>query len=282
MQRFRIADLLLEVTSDNICTANLFEAFSSPDEHDPDLKIHLNNCSKIQRPIGETISVEDYQWVHNSNIDKTYAAYIEDKLSNNIISMAELNTIWTSACISFDSTFISEKNVLTGPMGQFLFRNFILHHQGIAIHSSAIDLNGKGILFSAPSGTGKSTQANLWKIHKGAKILNGDRPVVRVLNNQPYVYGTPWSGSSLEFLNSNAPLSAIVMLEQSTKNSIYKLTNQEAVSKLMPRCFLPYHDSNLMSIAIKNLEKIINNTPIYLLKCRADKEAVELTYKSIL
>jgi hypothetical protein len=132
-----------------------------------------------------------------------------------------------------------------------------------------------GIIFSAPSGTGKSTHANLWVRHLGAMILNGDRAALRTVNNEVNVYGTPWSGSSHLFLNRKAPLKAIVLLEQASYNKIEELPRDRAVSLLTPRCFLPYFDSELMELSICNLEEIIKRIPIYLLKCRPDYEAAE-------
>jgi hypothetical protein len=112
-------------------------------------------------------------------------------------------------------------------------------------------------------------------------MLNDDCPAIRVSDGQPFVYGTPWSGSSNIFINSKVPILAVVLLEQAPENTIRQLSNHEAVNKLMPRCFLPYYDSRLMDMAINTLEKIISAVPVYLLKCRPDREAVELVHQCV-
>ena len=78
----------------------------------------------------------------------------------------------------------------------FCPEQLLLEHRAFQLHASVIDWQGQGILFSAPSGTGKSTQADLWQTHAGATILNGDRAVIRWLDSQYRVYGSPYAGSS--------------------------------------------------------------------------------------
>ena len=71
----------------------------------------------------------------------------------------------------------------------------------------------------------------------GARVLNGDRPAIRIINNQPTVYGTPWSGSSKEYINKKAPLMVLVLLEQAPVNSIKRLNIFETLNRIMPRFF---------------------------------------------
>lgn len=178
--------------------------------------------------------------------------------------------------VSIRSSFAQSMPFL-GSAGEVLFRTAILFYNGISVHSAAIDCNGSGLIFSAPSGTGKSTQANLWRRHAGAVVLNGDRPALRTVDDTVYVYGTPWSGSSPDSRNAKAPLKAIIMLQQADKNVIRELTKPEAVEYLLPRCFLPFGVESLLEKAIANTETIINKTPVFHLKCRPDAEAVTIT-----
>ena len=160
-------------------------------------------------------------------------------------------------------------------LSEIVFRNVLLFHEGIVIHASAVVYKGKGFIFSAPSGVGKSTQADLWVKHKGAEILNADRPALRVLEDGVRVYGTPWSGTSNQQINESATLEAIFMLEQSPINEVSKLTLMEALQRIIARCFLPYFDRKLMEIALDNIGDVLARTPVYLLKCRPDSEAVD-------
>jgi hypothetical protein len=159
----------------------------------------------------------------------------------------------------------------------------LIKKNGIQIHCSSIDYNGKGIIFSAPSGTGKSTHVRLWQELYGnaLTVINDDRPAIRYIDGVPMLCGTPWSGTSDNFTNRIVPLYAIVMLEQAPVNSMERLSGPGALQMLMPRCFLPYFDSELMAEALDTLERLIKDVPVYLLKCRPDYEAVELVRKCL-
>ena len=136
----------------------------------------------------------------------------------------------------------------SNPYARFSSETKIIFYQGLSVHAAALDWQGKGILLSAPSGTGKTTQAGLWKIHKNAIVLNGDHPVFRIIDDIPSVFGTPWSGSSMDYQNSWAPMTAIIMLQQARENTIRRLTLDELTTMLLPRCFLPFFDENMMNM----------------------------------
>lgn len=164
---------------------------------------------------------------------------------------------------------------LTGPVGEILFRNALIQRGGIMVHAAAVRYKDSGIFFSAQAGTGKTTHARLWVEHLGASILNGDRPAITVLNNKIFLNGSPWSGSSPQFENKIVPLQAMVFLERAAQNSIQKLDASAAISKMMPRCFLPYYSKKALSLALDNIDYIVSNASSYVLKCRPDKEAME-------
>lgn len=186
--------------------------------------------------------------------------------------------------VRFDESFRSFRIVSSYPQalpfegsaGEVLFRTAILKNGGIVVHSAGIVCNGSGIIFSAPSGTGKSTQAGMWKIAKNAVVLNGDRAALRFRDNMLRVYGTPWAGSSPESKNGNAPLKAIIVLEQYDRNELIPLSMPEAVRYLAPRCYLPHGQPRLLDLAISNLDRILRSVPVYLLKNKRGFEAVEL------
>ena len=94
---------------------------------------------------------------------------------------------------------------------------------GIVLHSSFVEYNKKGILFTAPSDTGKSTRTNLWHKHRGAGIINGDRSAICATEGGIVSYGTPFAGSSNICLKKILPLAAVVCLKQAPQNHIRRL-----------------------------------------------------------
>jgi hypothetical protein len=278
MFRVKIADLLIDLITDEASLPKCFENFKTSEKKLSNLNVNIKSSPLISKPKNAKLLHNEINWQSNNSV---LSAYLYDSETDRILMRLNIDESLNNSSILYLEEYCNYDYSITGPLGEILFRNKILHYGGLVIHSAAIEHEGKGIIFSAQSETGKSTQARLWQQHMGARTLNGDRPAIRAIGSKPFVYGTPWSGSSSDFTNSSAPLSAIIMLEQAPENSITSLSKSKAVSYLLPRCFLPYQDSNLMNMAINNLEEILSITPVYLLRCRPDKEAVELVYKCV-
>ncbi|MCX8128625.1 MAG: hypothetical protein N3I35_00805 [Clostridia bacterium] len=281
MFRADIAGVLIEIEADNTYMLGRFEPFFTQKRGRPDLKISLKSIDKIYRPKGQTTIDGGVEWAIGTDGNNSLSAFIGVDDCDRVISRLDANEGWSCATISYIKDNHHSERAATGILSEILFCSCIPFHRGIVMHAAAIEWKDRGIMFSAPGGTGKSTQANLWKTHMGARILNGDRPAVRLLDERPFVSGTPWSGKTPDFLNHSVPLTAIIVLEQAVENSIRTLRCHEAVERLMPRCFLTYCGRELMERAIDILGKIIEITPVYLLKCKPDKDAVELVYQYI-
>lgn len=281
MQRISIAGLTIGVIHNKVLNLDKFKPFLYIGEETPDIIVNVNGCKDIPIPQGKIVLDEKLKWVKILDENNNSSVYICKEEPDEIAYLLNINHEWDKANIMYQQDDFNAECAVTGPLGEILFRNRLLFNNGLVFHASAIQWQGKGIVFSAPSETGKTTQARLWCEEMGASLINNDRPAVKVIGNKPYVYGTPWSGSISECNNRYAPLTAIIMLEQAAENSIYKLNTNEAVLRLMPRCFLPYYDQCLMDIAISNLENLLRKVPIYRLKCRPDLESVELVYKTI-
>ena len=152
----------------------------------------------------------------------------------------------------------------------------------VVLHSSYIIYEGKGIVFTAPSGTGKSTQADLWKQNRThVEIVNGDRSVLSCEEHIPVVHGIPFCGSSGISLNRAVPLRAIVVLRQGKENVICRLHGAEALKMIYSECCVSPWDKKCMENILQLLIAITVETPVYLLSCRPDGSAVELLDKTL-
>ena len=148
-------------------------------------------------------------------------------------------------------------------------------------HGAAIEYDGSAYLFTAPSGTGKTTHINLWHKYLGDKvdIINGDKPIISV-DKTSTVYGTPWAGKEGYQRNASAPLKAICILKQGKENKITKLEVAEAVNHLMRQVYLP-SDPSALSKTLELLGTVIENTPVYILECDISKEAFETSFNQM-
>lgn len=160
-----------------------------------------------------------------------------------------------------------------------VFTSGIHHHllkDGVAIlHASYIDIGGEAILFTAPSGTGKSTQAELWRQFAGAEIINGDRAMIRRHDGIWHAYGSPCSGSSGICLNRTLPLRAIVVLEQHSENVIERMTYPSRIRALVSATEVyPWLPEDI-DLAFAIAEQVVTQVPVIRLRCRPDQGAVE-------
>lgn len=283
MPDFDIAGLIITIDSDNPEMLKDLHDFSSEQNQRPDLNILLKAVDSIEEPHGITMFNERVKWLRKPEEGNGYYFYIDGP--DRILSLADVDMKWKHGVVTYLDSELDKKRITiyTHSLLGMIFRYALLRFQGIAIHASTIKWNGKGIAFSAPSGTGKSTHVRLWQEYIGpeVRVLNDDAPVVRLVDNLPYIFGNPWSGSANIHCNEKAPLAAIVLLEQSSQNSIKCLSIDEAVHSIIPRLFLPYFDSELMNMALVTFERVVSLVPVYLLKCLPDHEAVELVYQCV-
>lgn len=150
----------------------------------------------------------------------------------------------------------------------------------IMMHASVIKFQGKGILFSGPSGAGKSTQAELWKNHKGAEIINGDRAVLHVAD-RIVAYGSPYAGSSGIIKNEKTSVDAIILLKKSTENHIEKMSKRSSFGAIYQRFALLPWNQEMCNRGLDMIHIITQKVPIYSLYCTPDEHAVELVYRTV-
>ena len=144
---------------------------------------------------------------------------------------------------------------------------------GFVFHGSAVAVGERAYLFTAKSGTGKTTHTNLWlKNIDGAYIVNGDKPIIRFMNGIPFVCGTPWSGK--EGMNKNicVPLHAVCALERGKENIIERVDFREIMPLMVQQAYRPDTPSELVS-TLKLVDDLSRKTAFYRLHCNMDKEA---------
>ena len=144
----------------------------------------------------------------------------------------------------------------------------------LMIHASVVKYKGRGYVFLGRSGTGKSTHSGLWlKYIDGAELLNDDNPVVRVVDGQVYVYGSPWSGKTPCYKNECVPLGGIVRLSQAPYNRMNRLVPLLAYTAFMPSCSCMRWDPRATEALHKSVEKVITAVKCWHLECLPDADA---------
>lgn len=153
-------------------------------------------------------------------------------------------------------------------------------YNAFMIHGASIMYRNNGYLFIAPSGVGKSTHINMWRKHlNDLKIINGDKPIVRLIDNKPHIFGSPWNGKENLGSNINAPLKAIVILKRSNTNSIKKVEKKKYLNDVLKQIYIP--NINLLE-EITLVDKVFNLVELYELNCTKDDEAFLVSYKGLI
>lgn len=167
---------------------------------------------------------------------------------------------------------LGPKTVLNAIQAEHL----IARNHGFVFHCSYIDRNGKAVLFTAPSETGKSTQADLWYKYRNTEIINGDRAVVRIENGELIAEGIPFAGSSQYCKNVTLPLEAIVYLGQAPVTTIRRMHGYEAFSKIWEGVSVNTWDKTDMELVSHVVQRIAQKVPVFHMPCTPDESAVNV------
>lgn len=159
--------------------------------------------------------------------------------------------------------------------------HMVAKERGFLLHATYIRRKDQGILFTAPSGNGKSTQADLWCRLRGAELLNGDRAAVLLEPEGVTVHGVPFSGSSGVSENVTLPLAAIVYLSQSPVTTISPLDGLRAFRCIWEGCSFYAWDREDVSACTQTILETLQRVPAFHLACTPDETAVTALEKEL-
>ncbi len=162
------------------------------------------------------------------------------------------------------------------------FYTKLLDFGGMLLHASAVVVDNEAYLFSAASGTGKSTHTGLWLEHFGDKayILNDDKPALKLENDCFYAYGTPFSGKYDISVPKGVPIKGIAFIERAQENKISRLDNMTAIIKIFEQTVRDLEGYNMDKL-LTLIDKLICTVPIYKLECNISDEAVVTSYTAM-
>lgn len=155
----------------------------------------------------------------------------------------------------------------------------MLEYDVFLLHCSAVAVDGKAYLFTAPSGTGKSTHTRLWREYfgKDAIMVNDDKPLIQVREDGVYVCGTPWSGKHCLDTNIKVPIQGICVLRQGAENQIQRIGPADAYAELYRQAYRPKDRQKVLK-TLSLLKVLAENIPMYRMACNISREAVEVSY----
>lgn len=161
------------------------------------------------------------------------------------------------------------------------FYSELLRFGGMMLHSSCVEKDGFAYLFSARSGTGKSTHTHLWLENlENTRIINDDKPALLRENGTWYACGTPFSGKTDENLDVKIPVRAIVFLFRGKDNKVKRLDKSMAAPLVIEQTINPV-DKSLAVNMLDSLDLLLREVPVFTLHCNMEKDAATTAYNEI-
>ncbi len=234
-----------------------------------DVRISIQLCDEFPLPIGRCLFSGTERQVFAQ--DGAFVTYIGQSPEKAYLRMERRGK--ATDVLAKRSAFagpIRTKTVLTVMEVEHL----VVENGGILLHSSFISHDNCAIIFTAPSGTGKSTQAALWESLRGARIINGDRSVVRLGENGVEALGVPFSGSSGICHADRLPVAAIVYLSQAPRTTIRRLRGVQAFRAIWEGCSLHTWNNRDVDRCTQTVADLVARVPVYQLACTPDESAV--------
>lgn len=219
---------------------------------------------------------------------ETNSNFVEEYLKDYLSSDSESCDFYiktTQADIEY------ERSIQDNPNERFLELSSILRkvctkmtsdYNGFIFHCSALEVDGKAYLFAAPSLTGKSTHARLWREVFGEKVkmINDDKPIIRIIDNKVYAYGTPWNGKHRLSRNVKVPVKAVCFLSQGKDNKINKINGSNLIAKILNQTMRPCNTSDLNKL-FDLIEIFISSVSFYKMECNISHEAAVMAYEEM-
>jgi hypothetical protein len=269
---------------------NTYQSFlaKTPDQPDADpadvqIKIKTGNIPSTQNL--EALFRSNQTWSIFCN-DSDYYISFQPPVFQTPLWVARMDRDFSVVTLYCHEKLTTRKNgrpILSNPVAypldQILLMYILSRKQGVLIHASGIEINGKGYLFPGRSGAGKSTLSHMFAQKKVGELLSDDRIAVRKIDDVFHAFGTPWPGEAGIAANRHAPLSGICFIYHGPTNTIKKISPKEAVTKLFPVTSIPWYDRDVLPEILDTCEDLVSRVPSYELHFTKGSEIVDVFKK---
>ncbi len=237
-----------------------------------DHTLEFSVVNQLSAPEGELIFSEDTMQIYcDGDVQIRYQGTVSSSFEDGFIRIERHGN---HSCIQIRERFLYGHIPAKLVLNSMEAEHIIVENHGVLLHASYIRWKDKAILFTAPSGTGKSTQADLWCRLRGAELINGDRTAVTVDEKGICAAGIPFSGSSGVCKNVTLPVAAIVYLSQAPVTSIEQIAGVRAFRHIWEGCSVNTWNREDLVTCAETVTNIISSIPIYHLACTPDESAV--------
>lgn len=219
--------------------------------------------------------------VNSPNIEGFLDEYLVDEATQGVFSVSVgMEEIYVeddkTSGIHFSVSYLETLAILRK------ISEILPSYQRFLMHGATISYEGKGYMFTALSGVGKSTHIKLWKKYFGDKvtIVNGDKPFLWVKDEEVRVYGSPWAGKEHWHTNTSAALNGICFLKRGMENRISRISPEDCLPLMMRQVYWPA-DSITAGMTLELLDKMLKLVPLYVLECDISEDAVQTSFETL-
>lgn len=272
-KHFQIGEFCFRLICErNICIPDNFLLFEVSQYNTSEFIYHLKVIDCFPSVKGKTQAIRSDLSVYETDTGEVrligikgqntpYALYREVSSQEAEILLA--SDAMNSLC--YDPVFVS----------LFALERPMVWKDSMILHCAYIKYQGKAILFSAPSETGKTTQANLWARYRDSETVNGDRALLRKIGDKWTACGWPVCGTS-EICNlEDIPIYAVVILRQGKKNYVERLSPMQAFVQLYSQITVNQWNRAFVQKAVEMIEDFVAHVPVWQLTCDISEGAVQ-------
>lgn len=253
-----------------------FDLFSCDETRAADQTIVLHPYSPSRHVIGELLLRNGELTIIDA--ESKYVLFFPNKAQIEEIHLSKDGTLADIYCYPpYTDTFRDELFHAI----RFLFLYLAQRHHMAVLHSASFLYQDKAWLFSAPSGTGKSTHTNLWHEMLGVTLLNGDLNVLALENGQPTIHGLPWCGTSGISDTASHPLGGIILLKQAKEDHVEELSEDTKRLLVLQRLISPTWTPQMLSANLDLVDELADQIYIARLHCTKNFSAVDVMKKGI-
>lgn len=240
------------------------------------VRVDVEFCDELSAPAGRLIKETNAMKVYEGGMqERTYKPVYVVNQETALYSREEANRIYLQ--------YLTRSNVWRNPNFSLLthvhIEKLLLDVNAMVLHSCYTEYKGKAILFTAPSGTGKTTQANIWKRVYGSSIVNGDKCLLQQTADGFMASGFFLHGSAEECENRAMPIEAIVVVRQSKQDAVQELRPMQKLSLLYSEMTINGWDKASVEKAMGLLEQLIAGTRVIMLHCTQMDSAAKTLHR---
>lgn len=245
----------------------------------PEIQVEVTWEDALVSQSGAPAFESSATWTLFSGADEFVFEFTSPLIGAAPYKTMQVDRSFSRAEITLSRTALLRYHIISAveyPVCELLITNYLARRGlGIEVHGCGlVDSELGGLLFLGHSGAGKSTTARLWTELRSPEILSDDRIILRLHNDELWMYGTPWHGEA-EFVSPRkAKLKRIFVLQHGRGNAFSPLSRGYAVGEIFARSFPPFHSSIGVERSLEFLKQLLDTVPCYEFQFLPDQTAV--------